>query len=475
MWGGRPVGKTYTYDAENVRITAETGDEKRTFVTDREATCSQILEETASRRNALHLYQEDTKKTYTYGAGLISEHRESTGEESEKRTLYYHYNNIGSTTELTDLTGQVRYRIAYGAYGELTGLWDGAGKDLIKDTTLSEALQQTDLHFLYNGRLGVRTDNVALYYMRARYYNTTIKRFINRDIINGSIDNSQSLNRYCYVQGNPVSYTDPFGLSPIGDVGSVISNVGHTVLDTLGFLWDGADLVNAVWYGLEGNTLMAMTSGVAAIPFLGSVASGGTKLAFKGSKYLAQASKAADYISDSAKLLGYTGQTVLNTINTAYAYSDYKEARANGTAGDAELWNLGFSGICSVLSAGTAIGAASRMTARLKTDGVGDAVKAATKEMLHNNKAATSTPVRSTGRGSGLELNLQFFASDGKTSYRKSSGISAYQSCRNSSGIVTGSGNGNVSRMMRGTQGNIGLIPQEVADKLNGRRFLKEW
>ena len=36
---------------------------------------------------------------------------------------------------------------------------------------------------------------------------------------------------------------------------------------------------------------------------------------------------------------------------------------------------------------------------------------------------------------------------------------------------MTGSGNGNVSRMMRGTQGNIGLIPQEVANKLSGRSF----
>ena len=42
---------------------------------------------------------------------------------------------------------------------------------------------------------------------------------------------------------------------------------------------------------------------------------------------------------------------------------------------------------------------------------------------------------------------------------------------RNSSGVVTGSGNGNVSRMMCGTQGNIGLIPQEVAYKLRGRCF----
>ena len=42
---------------------------------------------------------------------------------------------------------------------------------------------------------------------------------------------------------------------------------------------------------------------------------------------------------------------------------------------------------------------------------------------------------------------------------------------RNSYGVVSGSGNGKVSRMMRGTQGNIGLIPQEIADNLSGRSF----
>ena len=48
--------------------------------------------------------------------------------------------------------------------------------------------------------------------MRARYYNLDIKRFINQDVIQGSLDNAITLNRFAYANGNPISYLDPFGL-----------------------------------------------------------------------------------------------------------------------------------------------------------------------------------------------------------------------------------------------------------------------
>jgi len=49
--------------------------------------------------------------------------------------------------------------------------------------------------------------------MRARYYSPDMKRFVNADILHGKISDSTSLNRYSYVNGNPVSFVDPFGLS----------------------------------------------------------------------------------------------------------------------------------------------------------------------------------------------------------------------------------------------------------------------
>ena len=50
--------------------------------------------------------------------------------------------------------------------------------------------------------------------MRARYYSPEMKRFINADIVAGQLSNAITLNRFAYANGNPVSFVDPFGLSP---------------------------------------------------------------------------------------------------------------------------------------------------------------------------------------------------------------------------------------------------------------------
>ena len=225
--------------------------------------------------------------TYTYGNGLISDSRkEAKGSDTEKR--YYHYNHIGSTTAITDADGDLLYRIAYGTYGELTGIYDADGQKMAGEAadqrSIRETLQAEKLRFLYNGRYGVETGANGLYYMRARYYNPQIKRFINRDIIDGSITDSQSLNKYSYVQGNPVNLIDPFGLC----AQDYFSRAGHELLDWLGFIFDPADVINFLWYTAEGNAAMAAATAVAIVPAAGSFIAKGTKQAIKAGKKAAQ-------------------------------------------------------------------------------------------------------------------------------------------------------------------------------------------
>ena len=195
----------------------------------------------------------DDTTYFVYGTGLIAQEK---GDEY----LTYHFNNIGNTQAVTNEIGEIVESFDYGPYGEL-----------LSDNTCG-------IMFLYSGEYGVSTDDNGLYYMRARYYNPEIKRFINQDVVIGSITDSPTLNRYAYVNGNPISLNDPFGLSPLLNwLGGI---TGHDVLDVLGmlpgvgFVFDG---INAIWYAAEGDYFNAACSFVSALPGVGDAFSAFSK------------------------------------------------------------------------------------------------------------------------------------------------------------------------------------------------------
>jgi len=163
----------YHYDAENQRI----GVNQIQYVVNSQPALSQVL-----------VKEDNGQKTfYVYGLGLI-------GQESNGEYLSYHFDFRGSTVALTSDTAQIVERFQYSPYGVL----------------LSGSASITP--FLFNGMYGVMTDDNGLYYMRARFYSQEIRRFVNQDILLGDIGEGQTLNRYAYVTGRPVSFVDPFGL-----------------------------------------------------------------------------------------------------------------------------------------------------------------------------------------------------------------------------------------------------------------------
>ncbi|MFC1926049.1 RHS repeat-associated core domain-containing protein [Chloroflexota bacterium] len=58
---------------------------------------------------------------------------------------------------------------------------------------------------------GQRLDDTGLYYYNARYYDSTIGRFISADTIVPDPSNPQAFNRYSYCYNNPTTYIDPDG------------------------------------------------------------------------------------------------------------------------------------------------------------------------------------------------------------------------------------------------------------------------
>ncbi len=185
---------SYLYDAENNRIGVVDNGKTTRYVINPNARLSQVLIKTDDQGN---------KTFYVYGLGLIGQ------EEANGTYKTYHFDRRGSAIAITDENGNVTDCFQYAPYGELAR-HDGP----------------TATSFMFNGGYGVMTDSNGLYYMRARYYNPEIRQFINQDVLTGSIDNGQSLNKYAYANDNPISYIDPFGLWGIGLSGSESTEIG---------------------------------------------------------------------------------------------------------------------------------------------------------------------------------------------------------------------------------------------------------
>ena len=78
--------------------------------------------------------------------------------------------------------------------------------------------------YLYTGEQ--LDPNVGFYYLRARYYNQAIGRFLSTDPEDGNILDPVSLHRYLYANANPVDNRDPSGRASLVEVLSVVNIIG---------------------------------------------------------------------------------------------------------------------------------------------------------------------------------------------------------------------------------------------------------
>lgn len=183
-------GTTYTYDANGNRLTAGA----QTFTTD---ATGQVLA--------------DKDNQYVYGAQGLIGYYDKTG-----KFVTVTSDNRGDILNLLDESGTVRGTMSYSDYGAVT-----------------KTTGTVDTPFKYARRLGVITDSNGLVYLKTRYYNPQLMRFMNRDTVAGSVTDSQSLNRFSYVEGNPLTYVDLNGQARTW----LTSYDGlHGVLDALGFI-----------------------------------------------------------------------------------------------------------------------------------------------------------------------------------------------------------------------------------------------
>lgn len=229
-------GVTNAYDPAGNRIGQTFGTNTTVFVVNPNAKLPQVL---MRIKNGVTNY-------YIYGVGLLYQVTETA---TATNTLTYHYDFRGSTVALTDGNGNVTDRFEYSLYATQT-YHAGA----------------SDSPFLFNGRYGIQTDPNGLLYMRARYYNPFLCRFINAD----PSGFKGGLNFYAAFNGNPASLIDPFGLSGIA-TGDSSFTWNPNEFSQIGASWKN-DINNSYSWPVAGvlSTLVDIGAGYASIPYLGS-------------------------------------------------------------------------------------------------------------------------------------------------------------------------------------------------------------
>lgn len=127
-----------------------------------------------------------------------------------------------------DLTNQKDYYYLYNGHGDVVQMvgTDGSLVNSYQYDEWGNVIQQKETvsnEFKYAGEL--YDAETGLYYLKARYYDPKIGRFLNEDSYEGQIDNPLSMNVYTYVHNNPLVYTDPSGHS-VDPEPSEESNIG---------------------------------------------------------------------------------------------------------------------------------------------------------------------------------------------------------------------------------------------------------
>lgn len=179
---------TFTYDGNGDRVKQTKASIDTNYVVDSAIKLERVLMETTGAATTYMVYGHDL--LYTIDAS---------------GPHYQHNDSLGSVAAITDSTGAVEQTYDYDVFGVIRSATGASGN-----------------HYTFTGE---ESDASGLMYLRARYYDPTMGRFISRDPFPADAQDTQTINRYVYVKNNPTNYVDPSGefLVPLIIVGAVLT------------------------------------------------------------------------------------------------------------------------------------------------------------------------------------------------------------------------------------------------------------
>ncbi|MDT0124683.1 RHS repeat-associated core domain-containing protein [Paenibacillus sp. RRE4] len=225
--------ESYTYDARSNR---------KEMTSERQPDLDQAKYRYDGRNRLIEVDTEKGKVQYRYnGDGLLYERTGQGGATTryyyDDRQLLVAEGTVGSNNQVSitagyvyDASGELQARHIPGdsglqtywknGHGDVTELKNAAGDTLNRYTydvwgnprVLEE---QTPNVLRYAGEYW--DEETGLQYLRSRWYDPNLGRFINEDTYEGDKVEPSSLNLYTYVENNPLIYTDPSGEAKRGE------------------------------------------------------------------------------------------------------------------------------------------------------------------------------------------------------------------------------------------------------------------
>lgn len=157
-------------------------------------------------------------------------------------TFYLHKDHQGSTTTITNATGDVVQQFTYDPWGKQTAVFTSS----LLSNYVSPASSRG-----YTGHESL--NNLGIIDMNGRIYDPNIGRFMQADPFIQQPDNFQNYNRYSYVLNNPMSYTDPSGFF-FDKIWDAIKPFVAVIVTAIAYVYCNIGCGPAVWAAIGGAT-----------------------------------------------------------------------------------------------------------------------------------------------------------------------------------------------------------------------------